>query len=632
MGVPAESCSKRGIIQHFKRFGRLTNVVCKPRKGFAIVEFETPQVALAAARGGNMMGPSKLKIRRYKARTKPDPSAVASSSATAASGAFPAAAAAAAAAGANAAGSMAPPLPRPATTAQAAVSGATAQPMATQGAAVTANTTFRAGAASGVASELVPAMPDTRCLAWPACRAQHSHHYCKVCRSQDSDHTSANCPHRGQGAESGAVPSPPQPKFRITGMQAAQQSLLGPSAEASGGVVVPAGIPDEDRAAYIAAMGGAPSFVGGKSGGGASGGGAPAATNRDRTPLTTKRRRRPSPPAQSNTPAAPSGVVVPAGIPDEDRAAYIAAMGGAPSFVGGKGGGGGGGFKGKAPVQSQPPATAQPRPAFNAASRKAARAARFQEESAPLDVSAASAAATAGRVPPPPSVAAGRDALRKAAARSRMWAKSPGGAAGLDEFLGECLEMCPARERAERTRWHTLEKFELEHADRPGWTLADMCVTKYARPEAGQNPQVKEKVRPPAILNHVMNYLMVHIADMDSLGPDPRFTATDEAGQPVARVPTPVEIVNYVWDRCRMLRLEYAIQYCKPTRRLFPSFIEVHERLARFLIVTNYELVYDADWVRAAQQNHEQEMVAAVKTLKSLYRYVARSYVLMSGV
>ena len=91
MGVPAESCSKRGIIQHFKRFGRLTNVVCKPRKGFAIVEFETPQVALAAARGGNMMGPSKLKIRRYKARTKPDPSAVASSSATAASGAFPAA-------------------------------------------------------------------------------------------------------------------------------------------------------------------------------------------------------------------------------------------------------------------------------------------------------------------------------------------------------------------------------------------------------------------------------------------------------------------------------------------------------------------------------------------------------------
>lgn len=179
------------------------------------------------------------------------------------------------------------------------------------------------------------------------------------------------------------------------------------------------------------------------------------------------------------------------------------------------------------------------------------------------------------------------------------------------------MDMCPPKERQQRVEWHQVDTLEREHPERPGWVMADMAVTKYARPEAGQNPQVAVKVRPPHVLSLVMDYLMTHIADIDAAGPDPRFL-NPSTGQ--ARAPTVGEIVAFMWDRFRMMRLEYNIQYCKPTWRLLPSCIEFYERAVRFLLVTAHELRLDQDWVVSVKQNHETEMVEGLKTLTELYR------------
>lgn len=51
-----------------------------------------------------------------------------------------------------------------------------------------------------------------------------------------------------------------------------------------------------------------------------------------------------------------------------------------------------------------------------------------------------------------------------------------------------------------------------------------------------------------------------------------------------------------------------------------PRCIEIHERIARFLILTNYELSDDAHWVKHQRGLHEEQLNGCLKSLDGLYQ------------
>jgi hypothetical protein len=90
---------------------------------------------------------------------------------------------------------------------------------------------------------------------------------------------------------------------------------------------------------------------------------------------------------------------------------------------------------------------------------------------------------------------------------------------------------------------------------------------------------------------------------------DPRFQTP--------RVPEPIELYNFCWDRFRMIRKDFVLQnYRGAGGRVHPIALDIHERIARYHVLSEHELIETESFV--AQQNMEQ-LGQTLKSLNELY-------------
>jgi hypothetical protein len=173
---------------------------------------------------------------------------------------------------------------------------------------------------------------------------------------------------------------------------------------------------------------------------------------------------------------------------------------------------------------------------------------------------------------------------------------------------GTCADMCSAAERELHIRVDELSVFEKCFPDRPG-SERDMIIKRFQRSSADHKLDIPEEIRPPGVLRRTQLYIEQQIMDLDQCGLDPRFQTP--------RVPEPIELYNFCWDRFRMIRKDFVLQnYRGAGGRVHPIALDIHERIARYHVLSEHELIETESFV--AQQNMEQ-LGQTLKSLNELY-------------
>ncbi|KAF4146384.1 SAC3/GANP family [Phytophthora infestans] len=173
---------------------------------------------------------------------------------------------------------------------------------------------------------------------------------------------------------------------------------------------------------------------------------------------------------------------------------------------------------------------------------------------------------------------------------------------------GRCADMCSPAERELHIRVDELSVFEKCFPDRPG-TERDMIIKRFQRSSADHKLDIAEEIRPPGVLRRTQLYIEQAIMDLDQCGLDPRFQTP--------RIPEPIELYNFCWDRFRMIRKDFVLQnYRGAGGRVHPIALDIHERIARYHVLSEHELIEVQSFV--AQQNMEQ-LGQTLKSLNELY-------------
>lgn len=173
---------------------------------------------------------------------------------------------------------------------------------------------------------------------------------------------------------------------------------------------------------------------------------------------------------------------------------------------------------------------------------------------------------------------------------------------------GLCVDMCSPAERELHIRVEELSVFEKCFPDRPG-TEQEMIIKRFQRSSADHKLDIPQEIRPPGVLRRTQLYIEQEIMDLEQFGPDPRF-------QP-PRIPELIDLYNFCWDRFRMIRKDFVLQnYRGAGGRVHPIALDVHERIARYHVLSEHELIEVPSFV--AQQNMEQ-LGQTLKSLNELY-------------
>lgn len=160
------------------------------------------------------------------------------------------------------------------------------------------------------------------------------------------------------------------------------------------------------------------------------------------------------------------------------------------------------------------------------------------------------------------------------------------------KLVGTCMDMCPEYERVEREVQKELDRFEVV----PGTQRADarLAVKIYRRPAAGRELPLPEEVRPPAVLQQTLDYLVHQLVPREPC--DPHFAAV----QP------------FLWNRTRAIRQDFIVQ-----SESGAVAIACHERIARYHILC----LHWKGGVGAEAWSEQQELEQLRKTLRSLMEY-----------
>lgn len=160
------------------------------------------------------------------------------------------------------------------------------------------------------------------------------------------------------------------------------------------------------------------------------------------------------------------------------------------------------------------------------------------------------------------------------------------------KLVGTCTDMCPEYERVEREVQKELDRFEVV----PGTQQADarLAVKIYRRPAAGRELPLPEEVRPPAVLQRTLDYLVHQLVPREPS--DPHFAAA----QP------------FLWNRTRAIRQDFIVQ-----SESGAIAIACHERIARYHILC----LHWKGGVGAEAWSEQQELEQLRKTLRSLMEY-----------
>ncbi|TYZ66413.1 hypothetical protein PybrP1_001309 [[Pythium] brassicae (nom. inval.)] len=180
--------------------------------------------------------------------------------------------------------------------------------------------------------------------------------------------------------------------------------------------------------------------------------------------------------------------------------------------------------------------------------------------------------------------------------------------ASASNLEGTCVDMCSPAERELHIRVDELSGFEKCFPDEPG-RERELIIKRFQRSSADHKLDIPSEVRPPGVLRRTQLYIEQEIMDRERGGVDPRLNPP--------RVPDVIELYNFCWDRFRMIRKDFVLQnYRGAGGRVHPIVLDVHERVARYHILSEHELVEVPSFV--AQQNMEQ-LGQTLKSLNELY-------------
>lgn len=173
---------------------------------------------------------------------------------------------------------------------------------------------------------------------------------------------------------------------------------------------------------------------------------------------------------------------------------------------------------------------------------------------------------------------------------------------------GICADMCSPKERELHIRVDELSVFEKCFPGQPGFER-ELIIKRFQRSSADHKLNIPSEIRPPGVLRQTQLYIEQEIMDRELLGPDPRFSTP--------RTPDIIELYNFCWDRFRMIRKDFVLQnYRGAGGRVHPIVLDVHERIARYHVLSEHELCEVPSFV--AQQNMEQ-LGQTLKSLNELY-------------
>ncbi|XP_062308303.1 SAC3 domain-containing protein 1 isoform X2 [Osmerus eperlanus] len=134
---------------------------------------------------------------------------------------------------------------------------------------------------------------------------------------------------------------------------------------------------------------------------------------------------------------------------------------------------------------------------------------------------------------------------------------------------GTCMSMCPAREIQDREAQSRLHHFEMlagTERDRRPRADPSRMVKEYSRPAAGKDSTRPSDLRPPAVLQKTVSFLIDDIAASGDLQP---WT----------------EAYDFIFDRLRSVRQDMIIQ-----RVSGRDCVAVLEPTVRFLLYSSYRL------------------------------------------
>ncbi|KAI7858689.1 SAC3/GANP/Nin1/mts3/eIF-3 p25 family-domain-containing protein [Circinella umbellata] len=155
------------------------------------------------------------------------------------------------------------------------------------------------------------------------------------------------------------------------------------------------------------------------------------------------------------------------------------------------------------------------------------------------------------------------------------------------DFRGTCMSMCPAFELVEREVQNMLDTLE---TDAFGNVDPAKAVKRYRRSAAGNEQPLPSDVRPPPVLMKTLSYLFDNV-----MMENPLITSH-----------------GFLWDRTRSIRQDFTLQNIRDI-----NAVEVHERIARFHILSLHELCeYDEE-----KFSQQQEMEQLGKVLISLNEF-----------
>lgn len=165
---------------------------------------------------------------------------------------------------------------------------------------------------------------------------------------------------------------------------------------------------------------------------------------------------------------------------------------------------------------------------------------------------------------------------------------------------GCCPDMCPEKERYSRTDKKCLSSFEvLPGSD--GVMDHTRMVKEYSRSSADQEEPLAHELRPPHVLRHTMDYLIVHLMD---------YSALDSGG---GTVPPVGEWYDFIWNRTRSIRKDITQQHLCDE-----ACVALVEQCARFHIHCAGALC-EEDMSAFDPKINDENLVKCLQTLKHFY-------------
>lgn len=164
--------------------------------------------------------------------------------------------------------------------------------------------------------------------------------------------------------------------------------------------------------------------------------------------------------------------------------------------------------------------------------------------------------------------------------------------------VGTCQDMCPEYERVERIVQLMVDGSEKISPSSDSDTMVpseEIMVKRFRRSAAGYDEQLPSDIRPPAVLQKTLNYLVNDVIG----GPEPLH-----------------KVHKFVWDRTRGIRNDFSIQQVTKVDDLRIA-IDCFERIARFHILSLHQLSNSA----GSGFDHHQEREQLNNTLLSLMYY-----------